>query len=178
LDNLASVSRGVDENSSKDWSPVNSWLLELRFAGITTVLLHHVGKGGEQRGTSAREDNIDTSIILKRPMDYSPEDGCRFLVTFSKARVSLADAQLIADTEFRLTEDEHGRTVWVWANAKRETKRQILKMIVEGVQQEAIREALGVTKGYVSRIKAEAIKQGYLSTKGELTQSGYTFIHG
>ena len=59
IDNLASLAGGLDENTKKDWDPVNSWLLELRFAGISTLMLHHETKEGKQRGTSAREDNID-----------------------------------------------------------------------------------------------------------------------
>ena len=80
LDNIASLSAGIDENSKRDWDPVNRWLLDLRFAGIATILLHHTNKEGGQRGTSAREDNLDISITLGAPFDYSPEDGCRFVV--------------------------------------------------------------------------------------------------
>jgi len=69
VDNLASLTSGLDENVKKEWDPINSWLLELRFQGIATLLLHHVGKEGTQRGTSAREDNIDYSAILKSPSD-------------------------------------------------------------------------------------------------------------
>jgi len=54
LDNLASLASGLDENKKSDWDAVNTWLLELRFAGISTIMLHHVNKSGGQRGTSAR----------------------------------------------------------------------------------------------------------------------------
>ena len=56
-------------------------------------------KDGGQRGTSAREDNLDISIMLKKPHDYTPEDGARFIVHFSKARVSTSRLNLIGDTE-------------------------------------------------------------------------------
>jgi len=64
IDNLASLTSGLDENAKKDWDPINSWLLELRFAGISTIMLHHVNKDGGQRGTSAREPG--TEVIVKR----------------------------------------------------------------------------------------------------------------
>jgi len=35
IDNLASLAAGLDENKKQDWDPINSWLLELRFAGIS-----------------------------------------------------------------------------------------------------------------------------------------------
>jgi hypothetical protein len=44
------------------------------------------GKGGQQRGTSRREDVLDTSISLRRPADYSPAEGARFEVHYEKHR--------------------------------------------------------------------------------------------
>jgi hypothetical protein len=41
---------------------------------------------GRQRGTSRREDALDTVIALRRPDDYSPEQGARFEVHFEKLR--------------------------------------------------------------------------------------------
>ncbi len=49
VDNLASVAGGLDENSRQDWDPVNQWLLELRFAGITTMILLVLGTGLVER---------------------------------------------------------------------------------------------------------------------------------
>src|SRR4030042_6560997 len=86
VDNIASLAGGLDENSKKDWDPINEWLLRLRFEGVTTILLHHTNKAGGQRGTSGREDNIDMSISLKQPPDYVPENGACFILSFSKSR--------------------------------------------------------------------------------------------
>jgi len=178
VDNLASLTGGIDENAKRDWDPVNAWLLELRFAGIATMLLHHTNKGGSQRGTSAREDNIDTSIMLKRPFDYVPEDGAKFIVNFQKARVATKDLNLIGDTQFQLTQDETGRLTWTWGNVRRETKVEALRLIDEGATNQEIIEALGVTKGRVSQIRKSAINEGMLSMKGKLTQSGFTEVYG
>ena len=57
IDNLASLAPGINENVKADYDPINQWLLSLRHVGITVFLVHNLGKGGEQRGTSAREDN-------------------------------------------------------------------------------------------------------------------------
>jgi hypothetical protein len=48
--------------------------------------VHHAGANGRQRGTSRREDALDTVIALRRPEDYSPEQGARFEVHFEKLR--------------------------------------------------------------------------------------------
>lgn len=172
VDNLASLAGGLDENLKKDWDPINTWLLELRFAGIATILLHHTNKEGTQRGTSAREDNIDVSIMLKRPSDYTPEDGCRFITSFTKARVSLAALPLIGETEFKLIEQQEGEYSWSWANVRRERKREILKMLDEGMEYEAIKATLDVAKSYITKVKQEAIKQGFMNENGRLTELG------
>lgn len=176
VDNLASLAGGLDENVKKEWDPINSWLLELRFQGIASLLLHHVGKEGTQRGTSAREDKIDVSAILKAPSDYSPEDGCRFIVSFTKARVSLAGIPLITDTEFSLQEDEEGKYVWTWRNVKKERKKEILRMLDEGREYDMIKEALGCAKSYITKVKQEAIKVGHMAANGKLTQAGTLYV--
>jgi len=178
VDNLASLTGGIDENSKKDWDPINSWLLELRFAGISTILLHHTNKTGGQRGTSAREDNIDVSITLKKPPDYIPEEGARFVVAFEKARVRNADLDLITDTEFHLTHDEHGALVWTWAGAKKKTRLEVLKMLDEEMTNQGIAETLGITKGRVSQIRKTAFNEGLIGKNGKLTQAGFTNVWG
>ena len=52
--------------------PVQEWILQLRRRGISVLIVHHAGKGGDQRGTSAKEDVLDTVIKLSRPDDYNP----------------------------------------------------------------------------------------------------------
>jgi len=174
IDNISSLASGLDENSKKDWDPINQWLLELRFSGITTILLHHTGKGGTQRGTSAREDNADCSIILKKPADYQVEQGCRFIVNFDKARVSQKHIQQIGDTEFKLIESPEGST-WIWSNVRKDKQREILRMLDEGFTYDEIKEALNVSKSYISQVKSKAIKDGYLTKDGKLTQTGTVF---
>lgn len=177
VDNLASLTAGIDENSKKDWDPINAWLLELRFAGIATVMLHHTGKGGAQRGTSAREDNLDVSILLKRPSNYKPLDGVRFVVKFEKARVRTRYLPSLADVEFRLTEDEQGRGVWVCKSAKGKTKVEVLKRLNEGLYYDVICEETGLTKGRISQIKKDAVEKGWMDKKGKLTEDGLRFVY-
>ncbi|MGO8989082.1 MAG: AAA family ATPase [bacterium] len=152
LDNLASLAYGLDENVKKDWDPINQWLIDLRFLGVSTIMEHHTGKAGSQRGTSAREDNLDISILLKRPGDYVPEDGCRFVVSFSKARVSQEALSLIGDTEFQLIQGEGGKYEFQTKNIRRAVKEEILRMLAEGVKQSEIAEALHVNRSYVNRL--------------------------
>jgi putative DNA primase/helicase len=170
IDNIASLAGGIDENSKRDWDPVNQWLIDLRFAGVTTILLHHTNKDGGQRGTSAREDNIDLSIMLKQPSDYSPESGADFIMSFNKTRVPLSDLHKIQDTRFTLTDSE-GALTWLWRPVKAEIRDEAIRMIDQGMDYKDIAAALGISKGRISQIKSEAMKAGILDGKGRLKGS-------
>jgi putative DNA primase/helicase len=69
LDNLSSLTAVIRDNDAESWGPIQEWLLRLRRRGISVLIVHHAGKGGTQRGTSRREDVLDTSILLCRPAD-------------------------------------------------------------------------------------------------------------
>ena len=76
LNSITTLCRGGEIGSSNDaesWSPVGSWLLRHRNEGRAVIFLHHEGKGGTQRGTSAKEDSMDSVMRLKAPK-RDPED--------------------------------------------------------------------------------------------------------
>jgi hypothetical protein len=89
LDNLSSLAPGIDENDKMPFDEINRWLLELRFHGVTTLMTHHTGKNGEQRGTSAHEDHVDVSLLMKKPNGWRPDQGCRFHVSPMKDRANV-----------------------------------------------------------------------------------------
>ncbi len=175
LDNLSSLCPGIDENSKMEWDPINQWLIDLRFSGLSVIMLHHVNKGGGQRGTSGREDNIDISIHLTQPSDYVPEDGARFIVKFSKARIRTADLPLIQDTEFQLKEIG-GKLEWVYSGTKKKNKVEVLRLLSEKVSQTEIAEIVGLSKGRVSQLRLSLIEDEYLTKKGEITMKGTTCL--
>ena len=175
LDNMSSLAAGIDENSKLDWDPINQWFISLRFAGISVVFFHHTGKSGEQRGTSAREDNIDCSVILDRPHDYAPEQGARFIVKFGKNRVRMKDLKLLTDIEMTLQEID-GVLRWTYAVVKESNKILILKKFDEGIRQSDIVTELKVDKSLVSRIKNDALRDGFLTPGLKLTHKGITIV--
>ena len=75
LGNLSTLVTTGSENASDGWVPIQNWLLRLRRQGVAVLLIHHAGTNGRQRGTSRREDALDTVLALRRPEDYSPEQG-------------------------------------------------------------------------------------------------------
>ena len=92
LDNLSSLTAVIRDNDAESWGPIQEWLLRLRRRGISVLIVDHAGKGGQQRGTSRREDVLDTSISLRRPADCSPQEGAKFEVHLEKARGVHRDA--------------------------------------------------------------------------------------
>ena len=90
LDNLSALAPGIDENEKLDFDPISQWLKQVRHHGIAIIVIHHVGKSGDQRGTSAREDNVDTSLVLNPPKDYDQStDGCTFEIKATKDRANI-----------------------------------------------------------------------------------------
>ena len=87
LDNRSTLVYSGRENDAESWDAMQPWLLQLRRANRTVLLVDHAGRGGTAaRGTSKREDVLDTIIHLKRPSDYEPDQGARFEVHLEKAR--------------------------------------------------------------------------------------------
>jgi len=84
LDNLSSLMRSGVENDAESWQPLQTWALRHRAQGRSVIFIHHSGKGGAQRGTSRREDVLDTVIGLRRPSDYSQTQGARFEIHIDK----------------------------------------------------------------------------------------------
>lgn len=166
VDNIASLAGGLDENSKKDWDPINEWLLRLRFEGITTILLHHTNKAGGQRGTSGREDNIDMSIMLKQPPDYEPDKGACFIFSFNKSRLASDDLSQLQETKFQLTRADDGLLKWIFGSVKLETREAVLSMLNQSMSYEDIGAALGISKGRISQIKADAIKKEIIDHRG------------
>jgi len=109
VDNIATLGRHGKENEAESWQPVQEWLLRLRRAGIAVLLVHHAGKGGNQRGTSSREDILDTVIAMRRPADYEAEQGARFEVHLEKARGICGAEAKPFEASLRL---DNGAAVW------------------------------------------------------------------
>jgi len=86
VDNLSTIARSLRENEADSFGPLQAWMLSQRSAGRSVLLVHHAGKGGGQRGTSRKEDTLDTVISLSRPPGYSAGEGARFEVRFTKSR--------------------------------------------------------------------------------------------
>ncbi len=149
VDNISALVRGGKENEGEGWQPVAEWALSMRSSGRSVLFIHHAGKGGQQRGTSKREDLLDTVIALRRPGDYTPDQGARFEMHFEKSRA--LHGEDVAPIEATLGTAPDGQQVWTTRSAADGLDVSLLEMMELGLSQgEAARE-LGVHRSTVIR---------------------------
>ncbi len=91
LDNLSTLASGMEENEADAWAPIQAWILKLRQKGVSVMLIHHAGRNGKSRGTSRREDVLDTVIKLTHSDSYAFSEGASFEVHIEKARSFFGD---------------------------------------------------------------------------------------
>jgi hypothetical protein len=164
VDNLSCLVRGARENESDDWRPVADWALRQRARGRSVLLIHHAAKGGQQRGTSRREDLLDVVIVLRRPSDYRPEQGARFVVAFEKFRNHGGDE--IKSFEAALETDATGRQVWTVRDCEDAIDDQVIELAKLGLKQADIARELNVHRSTILRTLRRAEEQGRYLPKG------------
>lgn len=151
LDNISCLFAGLDEDKKRDWEPINAWLIKLRHRGLATVLVHHAGKSGQQRGTSGREDSLDTVIHLDRPSGYDAKEGCHFELTFTKARS--VKGEDVGPLDVRL-EEKDNKLTWLYKALEKSKEDQVRAMLKEGIDGTSeISEALGINRVTAWRLK-------------------------
>ena len=151
LDNLSALVRGVKENEGEGWLSVQEWALALRRRGISVLFVHHAGKNGAQRGTSRREDLLDTVITLKHPADYATSEGLRCEVHFEKTRAMLGDAA--KPFEARMASDKDGKAVWTCRDLEDAKMQQAAALYSSGMSVRDVAEELGVSKSTAHRFR-------------------------
>jgi putative DNA primase/helicase len=160
LDNISCLFSGINEDSKQDWEPINAWLIRLRHRGLTTVLVHHSGKGGQQRGTSGREDSLDTVIQLSKPAGADARDGCHFELTFTKCRSVTGEE--VAPLDVRI-QTVNGSFQWAWQPIEVSNLDRARRLLAEGVTSPSdLAEELGVTKGCASKLLKKLKLEGAL----------------
>jgi hypothetical protein len=156
IDNISTLSRsGSKENEAASWLPLQQWSLKLRAQGKSVLFIHHSGKGGLQRGTSKREDILDTVISLRHAQDYEPAQGACFEIHFEKSRgIYGLDVESF---EARLDDG-----LWTMKSIKRSAYEKAVRLTKDGYSQKEIADEIGKNKGYISRLVKQAKEKGDL----------------
>ena len=124
----------------------------MRRRGISVLFIHHAGKGGQQRGTSRREDVLDTVIAMRKPADFNPGDGAYFEIHFEKARGLYGDEVKPFEARLETHEDNEGiKTInWIQKNLEDSTREKVKRFLNEEWSQKEIAEKLEIKKSTVS----------------------------
>jgi hypothetical protein len=151
IDNLSALVRATKENEGEGWVPLQDWALSLRRRGVSVLFVHHAGKSGAQRGTSRREDLLDSVISLKHPNNYSPSDGLRCEVHYEKTRSFFGeDAKPF---EVRMTTGSRGEALWTVSNFEDGAEIRVAELLDLGMSVRDIAEETGISKSKVHRLK-------------------------
>jgi len=164
LDNLSSLTVGVRENDSDAWGEIQDWLLRLRRRGISVLIIHHAGQRGGQRGTSRREDVLDTSFSLRQPSDYSIEQGARFEVHIEKGRGLHGDHATPFEAHLALTD---GKAAWSVKDVEDVVCIRVAALLAAGMSVREIAEEIGATKSAVHRMKQRIEREASEAEGGE-----------
>ncbi len=146
VDNIVTVCRGIKEGDNNDWADtVQPWALRMRKAGRTVLFVHHTGKSGDQRGGSGKEDILDTSLQLKHPSDYEPEQGARFEVHFKKNRGFQGD-----EAKSILVQLKNG--AFEAQPLDNDLEARVAELVAGGLSTRSIAEELGISQSKASRL--------------------------
>lgn len=159
VDNISTLCRTGKENDSDQWTPVQRWALNMRSEGRSVLFVHHAGKNGGQRGTSAREDVLDTVIKLNPPKGGSPAEGANFEVHFEKNRgFAGTDAQPFNATLSTM----NNKQTWSKQSLVDSTFSRCVTLAKDGLKGTEIAEELGIHKGTVSKHLKNARAEGLI----------------
>jgi putative DNA primase/helicase len=161
VDNVSTLCWTGSDNDAASWTAMQEWLLRLRRRGIAALLVHHSGKGGQQRGTSRREDVLDCVIGLRRPDDYQPSDGAKFEVHIEKSRGHIGDAAKPFEASLVSTPEGQGLT-WSMRDLSPTHLEEAAALFRDGVTVRAVAAQLGIDKSSAGRLRQRAQVEGLL----------------
>jgi hypothetical protein len=161
LDNISTLVQSGKENEAEAWLPIQSWTLRHRRAGRAIVFFHHAGKGGAQRGTSRREDVLDTVISLRHPRNYSSDQGCRFELHYEKCRGFFGNDARSFEAKYEVRD---GAAMWTRTEIVDAERARVVAALNDGMSIRETAEALGMHRSKVERLRRKAMDIGELSS--------------
>jgi putative DNA primase/helicase len=169
LDNLSTLTASGSESAGEAWLPLQNWLLRLRRKGIAVLLVHHAGANGRQRGTTRREDALDTIIALRHPADYVPIQGARFEVSFEKLRGVFGEAAQPFEASIDLLSPECGPNCirWVTQDLEPPLVQQAADLFRGGLSIREVAGILGISRSEAGRQRKKAEAEGLLTPPDE-----------
>ena len=108
-------------------------------------------------------------IALRRPEDYSPEQGARFEIHFEKLRNRVDSAGAIPFEARLETLDADGqqRIRWSSSDLKPPMLMRAAELFSEGMTVREVAATLRISKSEAGRLRIRAIEDGLLSPAGD-----------
>ncbi|MFO3149638.1 AAA family ATPase, partial [Legionella pneumophila serogroup 1] len=156
FDNISTLSSYGKENEAESWHPFQQLALKLRKKGKSVLFIHHAGKQGTARGTSKREDILDTVINLRHPSDYTPSKGACFELHFEKTRSMMGDNATPILCHLTSKGWEHQYI------DRNDNAQRVIELYKSGLKQSEIVKELDLSKGHVSKLLKAARNEGKL----------------
>ena len=169
FDNLSTLMGTGSESAGEAWLPLQNWLLKLRRQGVAVLLVHHAGVNGKQRGTSRREDALDTVIALRHPEDYLGIQGARFEVRFEKLRGVFGEAAQSFEARIDLESSESGPNCvrWITRDLEPPLTNQAADLFRGGLSVREVAVILGISRSEAGRQRQKAEAEGLLGSAEE-----------
>ena len=152
IDTISTMVRSGVENDAESWAPIQEWLLSQRWQGRTVIVMHHSGKSGQQRGTSKREDVMDTIIKLKKQPEEGTDTESVYELVFEKSRDFYGKAAEPMHLRFCIVD---GRASWQAVAMRDVQADKVREYLKAGMKQKDIASEMGLSPGRVSQIVKE-----------------------
>lgn len=144
IDNISTLCAShFKEDTADSWQIIQQWCLKMRTRGYSLLFIHHAGKSGKQRGTSKREDIMDTVISLRNPENHSASDGVNLELNFEKNRRFYGQDAASLAISFKDNKWQHSPIT--------STQEQVHNLLAQGKKQSDIAQELNINKSSVSR---------------------------
>mgnify|MGYP001434606037 FL=1 len=167
FDNLSCLT-DYKENDNDDWTSMLDMYTELKHEGHSICHVHHVGKGGHQRGASRKHDALDTVIHLKRPEEYDASEGAVFNVRFDKHRHFAGEYARSFKCSIKV--DDNNKVSWDISDFKDVASEELLTAYCMGlpdITYTKLEEEFGISKSTIGRTIKQCVKNGLYKIKME-----------
>jgi len=166
FDNLSCLT-DYKENDNDDWTKMLDFYTILKTEGHSICHIHHVGKGGDQRGASRKHDALDTVIQLKRPEDYDASEGAVFNVKFAKHRHFAGEDARSFRCDIKV-DNENKKVSWELSDFADISTEEVLKVYCENlpdITYVGVEKKTGISKSAVARTIQHCVKNGLYQDK-------------
>ena len=167
FDNLSCLT-DYKENDNDDWTSMLDMYTFLKHEGHSICHVHHVGKGGQQRGASRKHDALDTVIHLKRPEEYDASEGAVFNVRYDKHRHFAGEYARSFKCAIKV--DDNNKVSWDISDYKDIASEELLTAYCEGlpdITYTKLEEEFGISKSTIGRTIKQCVKNGLYKIKME-----------